>query len=60
MISDKEASLALAQQDYKEKLKSVSMDMVILRTQNKSYEEKIALLERIIKEIEDPPENQTY
>ena len=51
---------ALAQQDYKEKLKSVSMDMVILRTQNKSYEEKIARLERIIKEIENPPENQTY
>ena len=57
MLSDKEAALALAHQDYKEKLKSISMDIVILRTQNKSYEEKIAKLERIIRDMENPPVN---
>ena len=36
------------------------MDIVILRSQNKSYEEKIARLERIIRDLENPPENSTY
>ena len=58
--SDKAAALTLAHQDYKEKLKSVSMDVVILNSQNKSYEEKIKRLEQIIKELEDPPQNSTY
>jgi len=36
------------------------MDLVILRSQNKSYEEKILRLEKIIKDFENPVENQTY
>ena len=60
IASDKDAALALAHQDYREKLKSVSMDLVILRSQNKSYEEKILRLEKIIKDFENPVENQTY
>jgi hypothetical protein len=43
--SDKDAALSLAHQSYREKLKSVSMDLVILRSQNQSQEERIKELE---------------
>jgi hypothetical protein len=39
--TDKEAALSLAHQNYKEKLKSVSMDLVILRSSNQTKDEKI-------------------
>lgn len=58
--SDKDAALSLAHQGYKEKLKSVSMDLVILRSQNQSQEDRINELQQMLSEALNSSENDTY
>ena len=58
--SDKDAALSLAHQSYREKLKSVSMDLVILRSQNQSQEERIKELEQMLNEAHNQSENNTF
>lgn len=57
---DKEAALSLAHQNYREKLKSVSMDLVILRSQNQSQEDRIRELEQMLNEAHNQKESNTY